>query len=536
MFSWKNKSIDLENVDKRKLFNNAGAYGLLTLAVGAMAFFGMCQPSQNNYVGPKGAAATVAGHKISSTEFRRSYIQVSSRYRQQFKDNYNPVAMGVSSQVLKQLVSSYVLAAEASKNGIGASEDDVVRVIQEGKYFQNEQGQFDPKLFKNFLNSQGYTEKSFSNEIKRSLVSNKVRAFITDTFVASKGEAKLSYMLDETKYDVSFLKLDPVTTEIVATETQIAEFTSSKEGKDQIKTYYDTHQSDYSKAEQVKARHILIGYKGATRAVGDAANRSKADAKKKADKVAKEAKSKKSSFASLAKKYTDEPGGKAKGGDLGWFDKTTMVEQFSEVAFKLNENEVSGVVETPFGYHIIMVEEKKDAKNNTIEEVSEEIAVKIITKDQKPEVIAKRADEVLEALKQGNSAKALLNKYDLEWQQSGDFPLSTRFLPEGLGSDAKVKSAVYGLKKKGDLSNVVSVGDVKYILKLKSVKKPNMSKLTEKKLDELADSKTYMGSYWLYNAWVSSAEKDYEKKGLIYKNPDFENYDSIMEASQRTGS
>ena len=60
MFSWKNKSIDLENVDKRKLFNNAGAYGLLTLAVGAMAFFGMCQPSQNNYVGPKGAAATSA--------------------------------------------------------------------------------------------------------------------------------------------------------------------------------------------------------------------------------------------------------------------------------------------------------------------------------------------------------------------------------------------------------------------------------------------------------------------------------------------
>ena len=235
MFSWKNKSIDLENVDKKKLFNNAGAYGLLTLAVGAMAFFGMCQPSQNNYVGPKGTAATVAGNNITSTEFRRSYIQVSGRYRQQFKDNYNPVAMGVASQVLKQLVSSYVLSSEAMRNGIGASEDDVVRVIQDGKYFRNDQGQFDPRLFKNFLKSQGYTEKSFSDEIKRSLVSNKVRGFITDTFVSSKGEAKLSYMLDETKYNVSFVKLDPVSTEIVATKEQIAEFRSSKDGKEQIK-------------------------------------------------------------------------------------------------------------------------------------------------------------------------------------------------------------------------------------------------------------------------------------------------------------
>ena len=287
MFSWKNKSIDLEHVDKKKLFNNAGAYGLLTLAVGAMAFFGMCQPNQNNYVGPKGVAATVAGQKITSTEFRRAYIDLSNRYRQQFKDNYNPVAMGVSSQVLKQLVSSYVLSDEAAKNGIGASEADVVRLIKDGKYFQNDKGKFDPKVFTNFLKSQGYTEKSFSEYLKRSLVSEKVRGFITGTYVPSKGGAELSYRLDNTKYNVSFFKLDPTVTEIIASETQIAEFIKTEDGKKQVKDYYETHKSDFSQEEQVKARHVLIGYKGATRAVGDAAKRSKADAKKLAKKVAK---------------------------------------------------------------------------------------------------------------------------------------------------------------------------------------------------------------------------------------------------------
>ena len=77
MFRWKNKSIDLENVDKRNLFNNAGEYGLLTLAVGAMAFFGMCQPSQNTSR-PKRICRNSTGHKNFFAEFRRSYIQVSA--------------------------------------------------------------------------------------------------------------------------------------------------------------------------------------------------------------------------------------------------------------------------------------------------------------------------------------------------------------------------------------------------------------------------------------------------------------------------
>ena len=130
----------------------------------------------------------------------------------------------------------------------------------------------------------------------------------------------------------------------------------------------------------------------------------------------------------------------------------------------------------------------------------------------------------------------MMKKYKLKWETSGEFALSARFFQADLALTLKMKSAVYALKNKGDLSDVVTVGDIKYVIKLNTVKKADMSKLTDEKIDEIAKSKTYVGSYWLYNAWVSSAEKSYEKKGLIYKNPDFENYDSIMEASQRTGS
>ena len=227
--------------------------------------------------------------------------------------------MGVSSQVLKQLVSSYVLSDEAAKNGIGASEADVVRLIKDGKYFQNDKGQFDPKV-SNFLKSQGYTEKPFSEYLKRSLVSEKVRGFITGTYVPSKGGAELSYRLDNTKYNVSFVKLDPTVTKLLLVKLKLLNLSKQKMVKSKLKT--TTKLTSLTSLKKLKLRQdtFLSVIREQLEQLAMQLKRSKADAKKLAKKVAAEAKSKKSSFANIAKKYTDEPGGKAKGGDLGWFD------------------------------------------------------------------------------------------------------------------------------------------------------------------------------------------------------------------------
>ncbi|MCA9629349.1 MAG: peptidyl-prolyl cis-trans isomerase [Myxococcales bacterium] len=99
----------------------------------------------------------------------------------------------------------------------------------------------------------------------------------------------------------------------------------------------------------VTASHILIGYKGAQRAKSD---RSKEEAKKLADKIAKEAKAKGADFAALAKKYSEGPSA-PRGGDLGPFSRGRMVKPFSDAAFDLKVGDVSDPVETPFGYHII---------------------------------------------------------------------------------------------------------------------------------------------------------------------------------------
>jgi parvulin-like peptidyl-prolyl isomerase len=102
-------------------------------------------------------------------------------------------------------------------------------------------------------------------------------------------------------------------------------------------------------AERARASHILIAYQGATRS---SATRSKDEAKKLAEQLLARVRTGQD-FAKLASDHSDDPTAKARGGDLGFFDRTRMVKPFADAAFALKPGEVSAVVETEFGFHVI---------------------------------------------------------------------------------------------------------------------------------------------------------------------------------------
>jgi len=103
--------------------------------------------------------------------------------------------------------------------------------------------------------------------------------------------------------------------------------------------------------EKIGASHILVAYKEA-RSAAPAITRTKDQARKRAEDALKKAKSGKD-FAALAKEYSDDPGSGPKGGDLGTFPRTMMVKPFGDAAFALKPGEISGIVETDFGFHVI---------------------------------------------------------------------------------------------------------------------------------------------------------------------------------------
>jgi peptidyl-prolyl cis-trans isomerase C len=133
--------------------------------------------------------------------------------------------------------------------------------------------------------------------------------------------------------------------------------------------YYNTHKKEFENPEMVRARHILVAVKP------NATEEEKKAALKKAEDIREKA-TKGEDFAKLASEYSDDPGSKAKGGDLGFFTAGSMVGKFEQAAFTLKPGEISPVVETEFGYHIIKVEERKAAEQQPYDAVKEQVIAK----------------------------------------------------------------------------------------------------------------------------------------------------------------
>jgi len=130
--------------------------------------------------------------------------------------------------------------------------------------------------------------------------------------------------------------------------------------------YYQENKEDFNTPEEVRASHILI------KVSPSATPEEKAAAKEKAEKLLKEIKDG-ADFATLAKEYSDDPGSKMKGGDLGYFGRGRMVKEFEDAAFALQPGQVSGIVETQFGYHIIKVTGRKPAGLTPFADVKDDI-------------------------------------------------------------------------------------------------------------------------------------------------------------------
>ncbi len=144
---------------------------------------------------------------------------------------------------------------------------------------------------------------------------------------------------------------------------------------DEVKAYYEAHKEEFSQPEMVKARHILV------RVPSDADAKAWSDAETKVKDIRKQL-DKGKDFAELARQYSEDPGSKDRGGDLGFFPKGRMVPEFETAAFALKAGDTSGPVKSPFGYHIIQVQERKDAAVTPFEDISQQVEQRLIAEKQ----------------------------------------------------------------------------------------------------------------------------------------------------------
>jgi len=435
-------------------------------------------------------AATVNGKDISVLEFNQRYNQQLNMYRQAGTPLTDSLArqFGIPRQVLDQMVDSELTGQAAAGLGIDGSDEEVQDTIVQVQDFQKD-GAFNLQQYQ--LALRDYYRKTpgeFEASIRRQLASQKLLDIVQGAANVSEEELKLKFEKDGNTAAVTFVRFLP---SMFASQVSLqpAEISAWAQGHgEEIKAAFEKNKVLYNQPEQVRARHILV------KVAPDATDAQKQDAKARAEGLRKKIVDEKADFAELARQFSEDPGSREKGGDLGFNAAGAWVPEFSRAAFALAPGGVSDVVQSNFGFHVIKVEEKRPPQVKELKDVELEIARTLLTKERSAALAKSAAEGALEKAKAGESLAALYPATKPEGGatpsfqvptapeavESGDFTAETLSLPR-LGAAPELTQAALASEGPAVLGRVFPSGDGFVVAEVTSRTRPTPEKFVEAK-------------------------------------------------------
>jgi peptidyl-prolyl cis-trans isomerase D len=412
---------------------------VLLLLILPFLFFGL--ESYSRFGEHENVVAKVAGQSITQQEWDAAHRQQIERFRQMFGSQFDPKMLDTpeaKQSVLDNLIAQRVIAAQAAREHLSVPDSLLQQtILAQLPDLTTADGKFDVERYKSLLAAQGLTPEMYQANLRRDLSMKQVSGAVESTAFAPKTiSERLSDLSAQEReiQDVVFKPADymsqvKVTDDMLKAyyDKNIGQFEVPEQAKAEyvvldssavaaqisvsdadIKSYYEQNLKHYTDEEQRRARHILIKVaKGASEA-------EQAAAKAKAEKLLAQVRKNPSDFARLAKENSQDPGSASQGGDLGYFGKGMMVKPFEDTAYQLKEGEISNLIQTDFGYHIIQVTGIKPASVKPFEEVKGEIAA-----DIKKQLAAKKYSEMAEIFsntvyEQSDSLKPVADKLKLK--------------------------------------------------------------------------------------------------------------------------
>jgi peptidyl-prolyl cis-trans isomerase D len=453
--------------------------GLLMLITVSMVWY--LVPSSGNagysFGGPvKGVVAQVDGGDVTAEEVRQTARQMLQQQMPQGGPNMAMLLPFFAQRAADQLITRQALLVEAGRMGLHATPAEVRDELEHGRYAAT----FFPGG--NFIGQQEYddllqranlTREKFEDAVGKDILLNKLQALISGSATVSESQIRDQFIKQNSKvkFDYAVLKQDDLRKGLHPTDEELKAYYESHKttyansvpekrkvkyalvetGKaeaevqvtqDDLRAYYDQHRDEYRTPDQVKVSHILIKtpLPGPD---GKVDEKGVAEAQHRAEDLLKQLKGG-AKLEDLAKKYSEDPGSAKQGGSLGWIGKGQTVPEFEKTAFSLPKGQISDLVKSSYGFHIIRVEDKQDAHVKTLDDVKAEIEP--VIKHQKAQQVAQKQAEALltQARTQGLDAAAAAMKIPVI---TTDFFARKDMLP-GLGPATQFMDAVFTATEK----------------------------------------------------------------------------------------
>jgi peptidyl-prolyl cis-trans isomerase D len=364
------------------------------------------------------AAAQVNDAPITNRDFDRAYQRIVAAY--QHMGSQAPPAELLRSQALGQLIDLELLNQEAARLGLMVDEAELRDAIASSPDFQNG-GRFDKDLYLRILQQNGYSAADFEELQRRRMVAGKVQELVRAGVHVGDQEVRERFRYENEHVSLHFVRVvaadflnqvsisdedlqkyfadnqekyrEPDRVRIKLLEVRPQDLAAQQTpSDDDVQAYYDAHADQYRHPEEVRARHILF------KVTPGAPAAEKAAARQQAEEVLAKAKGG-ADFADLAKQYSQDVTA-GNGGDLGRFGRGVMAPAFESAAFGLQPGQISDIVETPFGLHIIKLEEKVPEHTESLDAVRASI-VEAVKLQQARQVALKKVEEAHEQLLDG---------------------------------------------------------------------------------------------------------------------------------------
>ena len=421
--------------------------------------------------------ARVGGQPISRREVDRATAALQRRFEGMPPEVVR--TLNLRERALDELIEDVLVREEAERLGIRVTEAELIEAITRMPEFQ-EDGRFSRERVEAALRFQR-DRGEFEDQLRRAILFQRLQSLVTDGVHVSDGEVAERYRLDHAQVNLSYVRVPAAGEEkgIVLGDGDLAKYLQEHSDRYRVPAkirvrhvayrradflsqadvpeaaigdYYELHKNDkFTEPEQVRARHILV------KVASDAGEPVKAAARKKAEDLLAKVRAG-GDFAALARKSSDDPGSAAQGGDLGLFGRGAMTPEFESAAFALEPGKVSDVVETPFGFHVIKVEEHRPGGAKALDAARDEI-VQVLRGERAFELARKQAEMDRREIVRGKSlAEAAAGRTVEEtpaFAAADDIP--------GVGRVKAFADAAFALHT-GEVSDLVETDDAIYLV------------------------------------------------------------------------
>src|SRR3954452_12390039 len=463
--------------------------------------------------------ATVEGHDITGGDFRRTYQAQLQAYRSAYGGQMNEQLLkqlGIENQILQQMVDERAALAEADRLGIKVSDEEVRQRIFSTPAFQENGAFIGEQRYQQLLRMQRppMTASQFEDNVRRGIAVDKLRSSLTDWLSVADKELEQEYRRrnDKVKLAVVSFTADSFRSQVNVSDPEVASYFDAHKNdfkipeKRKIKYLlidveamrakvvvppadieraYNTNSEQYSTPEQVRASHILLKTEG----------KDDAAVKAKAEEILKQARAG-ADFAELARKNSDDEASNKNGGDLDYFGRGRMVAEFDQVAFTLAPGQISDLVKTQYGYHIIKVVDKKAATTRPLAEVRQQLNDQLAYERAQAQA-ADLAQSLEKEVKKPADLDKAAQAHGLTVHESSFFSSDEPIL--GLGPAPEAANRAFDMKQgevagplrasRGLVFETVTAKQYPYVPKIEEVKDRVREELVKQKAREISRQK-----------------------------------------------